>query len=87
MAANASITLTLDDGSGCYVVVVPVASFDPLVVARAAGEAAATFAATFARDTAERGEEWDPVVWRARHDSMLRSQKPINPVQSTDASR
>ncbi len=70
----ASVTLTLDDGSGCYVVVVPVDSFGSRDVARAAGDAAATFIETYVASRALDGP-WDPVAWRARFDSMTRSQQ------------
>ena len=73
---SASITITLDDGSGCYVVAVPVRSFSTRDVSEAAAIAAAALIESFVRAEAERGgEEWDPVAWRARHDSIMRSQR------------
>lgn len=71
----AFITIALDDGSGCFLVSTAVYSFSTKDVATAIGEASSLLVESFTRGTAERGSEWDPVVYRASADSILRSKK------------
>lgn len=60
-----AVRITLEDGSHCYVTHIPVASFHPSDVARAAGEAMAWFITSFQRDFDDRGDVWDPEKWLA----------------------
>ena len=67
--ANAQIKVILDDGSDCYITVVPVNRFDSYTIAAAAGEALALFVRGFTADETEMSRVWDPVLWKKKMDA------------------